>query len=107
MSFLPVRSISFFLCHGPLHFPEEFPVVHLLTAKELSHYLKLHEVTIYKYASRGEIPSFKIGREWRFDKDVVDAWIRGGKEKQAVKEQSGKKKVGRQPLKYRLRKKKD
>ncbi len=44
----------------------------ILTTKELAAYLKLTEVTIYKYASEGKIPGFKIGSRWRFDKDKID-----------------------------------
>ena len=44
----------------------------ILTTKELAEYLKLTTVTIYKYASEGKIPGFKIGSRWRFDKDKID-----------------------------------
>ena len=44
----------------------------ILTTKELAEYLKLTEVTIYKYANEGKIPGFKIGSRWRFDKDKID-----------------------------------
>lgn len=56
----------------------------IVTAKELSHYLKLSESTIYKLASQGEIPGFKIGDSWRFDMEEVLISIkkikRGGEE---------------------------
>ncbi len=44
----------------------------MLTAQELAEYLKLTEVTIYKYANEGKIPGTKIGSRWRFDKDKID-----------------------------------
>ena len=40
---------------------EDGPMEKIMTAKELSHFLKLSESTIYKLASNGEIPGFKIG----------------------------------------------
>jgi excisionase family DNA binding protein len=46
-----------------------------VTAKELSRNLKLHEVTICKYAAQGIIPGIRVGRAWRFDKDVIDGWF--------------------------------
>jgi len=46
-----------------------------MTTKEVSEYLKLHEITICKYAADGTIPATRIGRTWRFDKDVIDRWI--------------------------------
>jgi excisionase family DNA binding protein len=51
---------------------EEVVVGKILTTKELAAYLKLTEVTIYKYANEGKIPCFKIGSRWRFDKDKID-----------------------------------
>lgn len=44
----------------------------ILTTKELSEYLQLTEVTIYKYVSEGKIPGMKIGSRWRFEKDKID-----------------------------------
>jgi excisionase family DNA binding protein len=84
------------------HFPsEDSPAAHIMTTKELSRYLKLHEITICKYASEGQIPAIRIGRVWRFDKDVIDDWIRTGQnetetdgrsKRKGGKEESGKKK---------------
>ena len=51
---------------------EEDVVGKILTTKELAAYLKLTEVTIYKYANEGKIPGFKIGSRWRFDKEKID-----------------------------------
>jgi excisionase family DNA binding protein len=53
----------------------------IVTAKELSRYLKLTESTIYKLVSGGEIPGFKIGDCWRFDMDEILKLIRGVKKK--------------------------
>ena len=69
---------------GELH-PEDPPVAHIMTTKELSRYLKLHEITICKYAAQGKIPAIRIGRVWRFDKNVIDDWISAGQnEKKAA-----------------------
>jgi excisionase family DNA binding protein len=46
-------------------------MANLVTAKELGQYLKLSESTIYKLASGGDLPGFKIGDSWRFDMDEV------------------------------------
>ena len=53
-------------------------MAHGLTTKELSQYLKLHQITIRKYAAEGIIPATRKGRVWRFDKDLIDSWIRAG-----------------------------
>jgi len=55
-----------------LFLSREALVSKILTTKELAEYLKLTEVTIYKYANEGKIPGFKIGSRWRFDKDKID-----------------------------------
>ncbi len=49
-----------------------------MTTKEVSEYLKLHEITICKYAKEGKLPAIRIGRVWRFDKDAIDACISNG-----------------------------
>jgi len=49
----------------------------IMTTKEIAKYLKLHEITICKYAAEGKIPAIRIGRVWRFDKDAIDRWISG------------------------------
>jgi excisionase family DNA binding protein len=43
----------------------------IVTAKEVRKYLKLSDSTIYKLASRGELPAIKIGDSWRFDMDEI------------------------------------
>ena len=48
----------------------------LMTAKELSQFLKLSESTIYKLASNGKIPGFKIGDSWRFELEEIQKLIR-------------------------------
>jgi excisionase family DNA binding protein len=50
----------------------------IMTAQELSTYLKITTTTIYKLAQQGEIPSFKIGSEWRFKRELIDRWLEKG-----------------------------
>ena len=50
----------------------------IMTTKELAKYLKLHAITICKLSKEGKIPSIKIGRVWRFDKEIIDEWINRG-----------------------------
>lgn len=50
----------------------------IMKAKEVAEYLRLHEITIIKYAGTGKIPAFRIGKSWRFDKEVIDQWIADG-----------------------------
>jgi len=77
----------------------------IMTTKELATYLKLHQITICKYAGEGKIPAIRIGRVWRFDKEAIDKWIgEGQKEPQRVKE--SKPKASPKARKTKLRKKK-
>ena len=45
------------------------------TVRELAQYLRMRPITIYKHASKGDLPGFKIGAAWRFKKSSIDRWI--------------------------------
>ncbi len=47
-----------------------------MTVKELSDYLRLDRMTIYKMLKEHTIPASRIGHQWRFFRDDIDAWIR-------------------------------
>ena len=47
----------------------------VLTVKEVSELLKIHEATIYKMIRKGKIPAFKIGSDWRFRKEEIARWM--------------------------------
>ena len=47
----------------------------ILTVKEVSELLKIHESTVYKMIREGRIPVFMIGAEWRFLKDQIVHWM--------------------------------
>ncbi len=47
-----------------------------MTLEEVAQYLKLQPQTIYTWAQTGKIPAAKLGREWRFRKDLVDLWFK-------------------------------
>ena len=44
------------------------------TAEEIAKYLKLHPYTIRRLAREKKIPAFRVGGQWRFRKDEIDAW---------------------------------
>lgn len=48
----------------------------IMNTKEVSDFLKLHPFTVNKLAREGKIPAFKIGADWRFDKKLIDKWIK-------------------------------
>jgi excisionase family DNA binding protein len=51
----------------------------IMTTEEVSKYLSLHKIAIYKLAAGGEIPAIRIGRIWRFDKKAIDKWKKSQK----------------------------
>ncbi len=48
----------------------------LLDVNELAEYLKLEKQTIYNWLHKKKISGIKVGRVWRFDRDIIDAWLR-------------------------------
>ena len=48
---------------------------HIMTIEEVARYLSLHELTVRRLAREGDIPAFKVGRQWRVKKDLLDRWI--------------------------------
>ncbi|MBU0702429.1 MAG: helix-turn-helix domain-containing protein [Chloroflexi bacterium] len=48
----------------------------IMTAQEVAQYLRLNKATIYRLAKAGEIPAVKVGRTWRFKKELMDEWFR-------------------------------
>jgi excisionase family DNA binding protein len=47
----------------------------VFTVQELALYLRMKPLTIYKHASSGKLPGFKVGSHWRFKKTTIDSWI--------------------------------
>ena len=49
----------------------------ILTIRDVAEYLKVTEKTVYGLAQKGKIPGFKVGGQWRFRREDLDAWIEG------------------------------
>ena len=47
-----------------------------LTADDLAQFLSVSKVQVYKLASEGKIPCFRIGMSLRFDPHSVAGWLR-------------------------------
>lgn len=47
----------------------------IMTLEEVARYLKLKPQTVYKWAQEGQIPGTKLGKEWRFRRNILDEWI--------------------------------
>ena len=47
----------------------------VMDIRQASEYLGISGDTLYRYASEGFIPAFKLGNRWRFRKSLLDAWM--------------------------------
>jgi len=50
------------------------PEAKVLTVGELAEYLRIHRSTVYRLLKRRQLPSFKIGSDWRFNVEAIDEW---------------------------------
>ncbi len=48
----------------------------LMTIEEVAQYMRVSRFTIYRLAKSRFIPATKIGRQWRFQKEEIDRWVR-------------------------------
>jgi excisionase family DNA binding protein len=48
----------------------------ILTLPQVAQLLKVAEKTIYTMAQR-DLPAFKVGGQWRFNREDLDNWIEG------------------------------
>ena len=47
----------------------------IMTAEEVAKHFQIHRSTIYKLIRRGQIPYFKIGSDYRFDRAIIETWM--------------------------------
>jgi len=48
-------------------------ITDILTVHDLAVYLKMSDANIYRMARAGSLPVIRIGKTWRFKKDMIDA----------------------------------
>ena len=46
-----------------------------LTTEEVLEYLQVNLRTVYRLIKAGKIPAVRVGRQWRFRKKDIDAWL--------------------------------
>ena len=46
-----------------------------LTTEEVLEYLQINLRTVYRLIKAGKIPAVRVGRQWRFRKGDIDAWL--------------------------------
>jgi len=47
----------------------------VMDIRQASGYLGISPDTLYKYASEGFVPAFKLGNRWRFKRSRLDEWM--------------------------------
>lgn len=57
----------------------------LLTFNEAKNYLRVNRGTLYKLIRSGNLPAFRVGKQWRIDKKELNNWL--------IKQKIGKNKV--------------
>ena len=47
----------------------------VMDIRQAADYLGISGDTLYRYASEGFVPAFKLGNRWRFKRSLLDAWM--------------------------------
>jgi excisionase family DNA binding protein len=47
----------------------------VMDIRQAAEYLGISGDTLYRYASEGFVPAFKLGNRWRFRKSLLDNWM--------------------------------
>lgn len=53
----------------------QIAVREVMDIRQAAEYLGISGDTLYRYASEGFVPAFKLGNRWRFRKSLLDAWM--------------------------------
>jgi excisionase family DNA binding protein len=57
---------------------EKMSTSEIMTAKQLAEYLQMSQITVCRLAREKKLPGLKIGKEWRFQKELIDKLIASG-----------------------------
>lgn len=49
-----------------------------LSVEEIAEHLGVSKESIYRWLERGKIPVHRVGKQWRFQTDEVNEWVRRG-----------------------------
>jgi two-component system probable response regulator PhcQ len=47
----------------------------LQTPEQVARYLNVNKFTLYRLVTEKKIPAFKVGGQWRFKQEMIDAWL--------------------------------
>lgn len=49
----------------------------LWTTDQVARYLRVDKFTVYRLVSRKKLPAFRVGNQWRFKREMIEAWLMG------------------------------
>jgi excisionase family DNA binding protein len=47
----------------------------ILTVRDVAQYLRMSETKVYRLVKERHLPAVRIGKSWRFRKDLLDNWL--------------------------------
>jgi excisionase family DNA binding protein len=47
----------------------------VLTVREVAEYLRVHQTTVYRLLKEQKLPGFRVGSDWRFNREMIDRWM--------------------------------
>lgn len=53
----------------------ESKTANLQTPEQVARYLKVNKFTVYRLLASKKLPGFKVGNQWRFKREMIDAWL--------------------------------
>jgi excisionase family DNA binding protein len=56
----------------------------VLTVKDLCTYLRVNQSTVYRLIKARKLPAFRVGSDWRFNREDIDRWRIEGERKIGV-----------------------
>ncbi|MBX3364038.1 MAG: helix-turn-helix domain-containing protein [Phycisphaerales bacterium] len=67
------------MARPPFRSRQPSPPPAVMTIEELARYLQVSKSSLYKLAQEGKVPGQKVGKHWRFRKELIDRWLGEGK----------------------------
>lgn len=58
----------------------------VMSVRDLADYLRISVHTVYRLAEQGKLPGRKVGKHWRFHRDVIVEWLATYREEDALYE---------------------
>ena len=47
----------------------------VMTVRELAAYLRVHQTTVYRLLREQKLPAFRVGADWRFEREEIERWM--------------------------------